>query len=295
MKKFISVVLSVILVISVMPLQVLASNMSDGIDTSNIIKCMEYELRKDSGSQAVITKARDDLENLESVGFTEDSLGFSQVTDQGEILYSFELPNDTFDLISVSEDDYGNLTLNIYEGDIHDVLTYASDGSMYVNGSKIEFSKEDAVVENAENLQDSGSIYANSRTILHSLSPFVDQNTYTQYKGQISYSKASWGAVILQNAAVATIAGVIASAIAAALDVSALPVALVTNVALAMQSEAKIYGMKDAYYSFKFSKYQSTASPILQYDYKYTGACYSQRNYEGTRFGHIFYESNIFT
>ena len=159
----------------------------------------------------------------------------------------------------------------------------------------MEFLVENTIDDTAEDSQDAVDVYANSRSILYSLSPFVAQNTYTQYKGEYSYSKGSWGGVVLQNAAVATIAGILATGIAAILKVSSFPANVMMNIALAMQSEAKIYGMEDAYYSFKFSKYQSTASPILQYDYQYTGACYSKKDYKGTRFGHIFYESNIFT
>lgn len=292
MKRFISVCISAILAISMMPLQVLASNISD---TSNIIECIKYEISRNSGSQDLLTKAQDDLQNLESVGFTEDILEFSEVTSEGELFYSIKLPNGNVDLISVNEDGCGNLTLDIYEGDIHDILTYTSDGSMYVNGNKMEFSEEDATIITAEEPQDTDGVHANSRSILYSLSPFVTQNTYTKWKGEYTYSKGSWGGVVLQNAAVATIAGIIASGIAIVLGVSSFPVVVMMNVALAMQNEAKVYGMKDAYYSFKFFKYQSTASPVLQYDYQYTGACYSQKNYEGTRFGHIFYECNTFT
>lgn len=298
MKKIISVALSVILAMTAMPLQAFAGRVPDDLSASNIIECLEHEVGQMSNSQALIEKARDDLENLESVGFTEEMLAFSQVTSQGELLYSLELPNGAYDLVSVSEDDCGNLTLDIYEGDIHDVLTYKSDGSLYVNGNEIGFEEDVAFFDAAdEDVEDTIELCANSRSrsILYSTSPFVAQNTYTKYKGEYSYSKGSWGTVVLQNAAVATIAGILATGIATVIGVSSLPAAVMMNVALAIQSEATVYGMKDAYYSFKFSKYQSTASPVLQYDYKYTGACYSRKDYGGTKFAHTFYESNIFT
>lgn len=58
---------------------------------------------------------------------------------------------------------------------------------------------------------------------------------------------------------------------------------------------AEIYGMEDAYWSYDFDQYESTESWSLERHYKYTGACYSQKDQKGTEFPHVFYEYNYFS
>lgn len=93
----------------------------------------------------------------------------------------------------------------------------------------------------------------------------------------------SWGVSTIVGMTIGAIATIITTAFNAPLGLSIL-VSCASSLASAMLTRVEIYGMDDAYWSFKLKRYESTSSTNLDRNYMYTGNCYSKRNYKGTAF-----------
>jgi len=267
---------------------------SNAVRSLNIEKSLTSIVGKYSVTPNMIEKARNDIDNLESVGFESNRLNIEKVSKSGEITYKFCLTDIIESNITVNEDSHGSLILNIYEDTKHNELVYLSDGGLLVDGKRVDFSFE-VVNEKKEVLQNpEGIAYANSRTSHYSTSPFVSGSTYTNFIKTYRANKNEWGVETIAQLAVSVVAAILAYKINSITVGETIQVSIMSFIASAMISRVNIYGMEDAYWSYEFDKYESTESWSLDRHYKYTGACYSRRNQDGTVYPHTFYEYNYF-
>ncbi len=288
MKKIISIVLSICMILCILPVQAFAKDLSIEDSLANIVG-------KDLVTFTLIEKARNDIDNLESVGFETNRLKIERVSPFGEIAYKFKCTDEIDSLIIANEDNQGNLVLNIYEGTKHNELVYLNDGGLLVDGNRISILFEE-VNTKKEGLQNTECVaYANARYSQYSTSPFVSSSTYTNYITTYKANKNEWGVETIVDLGVTVVAAILAYHIGPITLGQNIGVSILTYVASSMIHHAEIYGMEDAYWSYDFDQYESTESWSLERHYKYTGACYSQKDQKGTEFPHVFYEYNYFS
>ena len=78
-----------------------------------------------------------DIMLLRSVGmYTGDLLDFT--VEDGRIIYREQTTPEIETLLTV-EQDGGDVIVECWEGDIHDVITYKSNGDILLNGNKLKF------------------------------------------------------------------------------------------------------------------------------------------------------------
>lgn len=194
--------------------------------------------------------------------------------------------------VTVEENSRGELILNFYEGDKHDCLKFLSNGNIVVNG-EATISPSSAAVT-CEEIPIVSTASARIRNSEYSLTPYGNASDYTKYITVYQGNQCEWGLSTLVGSATSTIATIICKYVTMVLGAQ-ITISIFSSVASALITRCEIYGMEDAYFSWKFSVYQRSDSYALDYYYKYTGYCYSRRDYAGTSFPHTYYYHNYFT
>jgi hypothetical protein len=243
----------------------------------------------------ILDMVKDDLNELNALGFCKENI-FPVDVVGGRIVYEVDFDTVT-NQITIEKTAVGDLIINFYEDDKHDVLMIAESGNMQINGYSIVYDStfEDSAGETGDSKQPIGVITSTqARYDYYSKNPIKNKSTYTIYLGEYASNIISWGVSTIVGMTVGAIATIITTAFNAPLGLSIF-VSCATSLASAMLTRAEIYGMDDAYWSFKLKKYESTSSNSLDRNYMYTGNCYSKRNYKGTSFSHAFYYQNYFS
>lgn len=244
-------------------------------------------------SPQVSAQIKDDLQKLEKVGILSNMCHPSRITSSGAIEYTVDFSDTISDRITISENENKDLTINFYEGSTHTVLQFLNDGRMRVNGGE-------AVPYKASEIYYTPSIGGSSSgplrmsNVEYSLSPFGSASSYTLYCGIYSGAKCSWGVATLVGLATGAVATIICAAVNAGLAIS-LGASIFSGIAAALITRCEIYGMDDAYYSWQFAKYERTDSISVNRYYKYTGACYSKKDLDGTKYAHTYYYHKWFS
>ena len=290
-KSYMKIIISFIsffgLILSLIPVQIFAK------EATSDDKIQAFVLKYDD--LRILDMVKDDLNKLNALGFCKENI-FPVDVVGGRIVYEVDFDTVT-NQITIEKTAVGDLIINFYEDDKHDVLMIAESGNMQINGYSIVYDStfEDSAGETGDLKQPIGVITSTqARYDYYSKKPIKNKSTYTIYLGEYASNIISWGVSTIVGMTVGAIATIITTAFNAPLGLSIF-VSCATSLASAMLTRAEIYGMDDAYWSFKLKKYESTSSNSLDRNYMYTGNCYSKRNYKGTSFSHTFYYQNYFS
>ena len=297
MKRLMSFFLSLSLICSLFVFQIPASaeSESDVVAESNFETSIKDIARTDSESASLVAQARVDLSNLESVGFEPATIKPQSVNSNGKIVYEVALSDDVTDKITTSEDTQGNLTLNFYEGNKHNVLVFLANGDLLVDGHKIPSSSGNTTkAENESSSQSEPLAHANSRNDEFSTSPWGSPSSYNNVTGDISANTCDWGVATIASLAVGVVATIIAYYTASKLSAQ-IAISCFATVAAAMISYTEIHGMDDAYFSYYFAIYHRNDYTTYDGYSCYCGDCYSQKNHGGTPFDCKFYRHSWFS
>jgi len=297
MRKTIALMLTLCLAICTIPVQALANDVTrNDTKRSNHFKTIHKELENIVGKKNLtddlVSIVRNELADFESVGIECEMLIPVEVSDTDEVTYEIQLTEDVVNYVTVEEDKDG-LILNFYEDDIHNELIFLNDGELMLDGEIVYISSEIEYTEDVF-INNRTTSYANARASSYSLNPHKALSTYTISKGSYKGNQVSWGV----STAASLTTGAFASIVAAAFSIfsvgGGVVLGVVTGLATSMVTDVKIYGMKDAFWSYNFTVKESTYNDALERYLSYDGACYSQRNQLGTKFSHKFYEYNYF-
>lgn len=97
---------------------------------------------QDSPSNDTLSNKIDsEINILSRYGFDGTILSVFSVDENQAITYKYTLPGNICGFISLETDNSGNNTLYISEGDTHDILTFCTNGSVVLNGSKVLYTE----------------------------------------------------------------------------------------------------------------------------------------------------------
>ena len=170
---------------------------------------------------------------------------------------------------------------------------------MYVDGSLVKFEFNEYIdsqllTQNTFSVENSKNGVTRMRTAEYSLSPFGSASKYTTYVKSFSGNAVSWGTSTAASLVLGTMTTIICSAFNIGMSVS-IGASIVTGLASSMLSYYRVYGMQDSFFSWKFDMYNRSDSMSIDRYTKYTGACFSQKNFQGTRYAHTYYEHSYFS
>lgn len=286
MKKIISIAVVLSLMLSLIPMQVFAEKVT--------FEDKVQSLSREFSDLEITNMIYEDLHELSTLGYSKEYISPIDVID-GKIVYEVNF-DDYIDQITIEKVFNGDLILNFYEGDKHDELIISADGSMRVNGFELIYSSyadESGLLGSNVEASSNSIVAPQARYEHYSKNPIKNKSTYTISAGKYESNIISWGVSTIVGMTIGAIATIITMSFNAPLGLSIL-VSCASSLASAMLTRVEIYGMDDAYWSFKLKRYESTSSTNLDRNYMYTGNCYSKRNYKGTAFPHTFYYQNYF-
>lgn len=247
----------------------------------------------DKEFEAVRNQVTTDLAGLNNVSIEPEICTPVSINSEGLVKYKVSYPNGIINYVTYERDTLDRVILNFYEGEKHDELVFEPNGNLFFNGKKVLLASNNTAF-NSETIQNEAAITPRMRNAEYSLSPWGNDSDYSIESGEVKKSSCSWGMATIINATVGAVAALLAAQVSKGTG-WAIASSVFTSVASSMIEYFTIYGMEDAYYSYRFDVWEREDSMSIDRYYKYVGYCYSRSNYSGHAFPHTFYEHNYFS
>lgn len=248
---------------------------------------------RESDFSTVYNQAISDFETMSSMGIDLSTCTPVDILDDGKILYELAYSIGVINYATVSFNDDGYNQIDFYEDEKHDTIVYLPNGDLIVNGALVECSNSDDEVNDPSVMVNyDPAVAPRARYSEYSLDPWGSPSEYTIYVTQKTGSKAPWGVDTIADMTISGVASILANAILSGIGGV---VGIMVGVAQLMIENAQTYGMEDAYFSWKLNVYKREGNFPLEVFRKYTGYCYSRRNYTGTSYRHTYYYHNYFS
>lgn len=240
-------------------------------------------------TQAQIENIEHDLESFANVGICQEKLSIASACSDGQFIY--EYPDEqTVALLTISQDTSQNSTMTINENGICDILVFSNDGSLYVNGGKVEISQQSEM----KDLNLSSDLLRMGNTE-YSTGPFMGQATdYNSNVTIVQKARVGTGGSLLKDLSHMAIVELLTYALGFP-EVGILENLLYT-MASNLKSAAEINAPDSAYLSYSGfrSEHDTQSMPSNRY-YKYVISYYAHENYSTWVDRAVFYEHNYFS
>jgi hypothetical protein len=193
-RKLFSIVIAVVFAFSSITMVYADANQENNAQSQELEELVGKDLSKKEARE--ITQ---DLESLQSVGL-DDEISSADIEKDGDVTYTVQVNENVSSEIEVNNSG-DDLTLDITEGDIHNVVEVTDDNKVFVDG-------EEVIVEKAEESNDLviGSDRNNWTT---TKCPYGSSSSYTKYAGMTGDSDIKV-TKLLKDLAVTTIATIVA-------------------------------------------------------------------------------------
>ena len=242
-------------------------------------------------TQAQIGNVEHDLESFANVGISPESLSIASVCSDGQFIYEYTYPDEqTSALLTISQDTLQNSTMTINENGTCDILVFSNDGSLYVNGGKVEISQESDM-----KLPNLSSDLLRMGNVEYSTGPFMGQATdYNSNITIVQKAEVSTGGSLLKDLTHMAIVEILAYALGVP-EFGVLENLLYT-MASNLKSAAEINAPDSAYLSYRGNRYEhdTQSMPTNRY-YRYAINYYAHRYYSTWVDAAVFYEHNYFS
>lgn len=268
---------------------VVGSDLNDlDVPASSVLAIMTPTMEFDDVYNQIVT----DITDLNNA-FIESELCVPASIDQdGLIRYNITYPNGIVNQVKTERNKDGCIVVHFYEGTLHNKVVILKNGNLLVDGQLVDI-KSNSKLQNSI-MKDNNIISPQMRNEEYSLSPWGNSSDYKNYRYTKSANTCSWGVSTLVGLATGVVATIICSAVSAGLGGS-IGMSIFAGVASAMITRCEVYGMEDAFFSWRFDVYERTDSMSIDRYYKYKGACYSKRDLMGKSFSHTYYYRNWFS
>lgn len=299
MKKGISILLSLSLILSLCPYALATDNYKPDATSSslNYITVSEAEilaiLPAATEYDEIYNQVVTDLIDLSSAYIEADLCTPVSIGQDGLVRYNITFPNGIVNQITTNRNANGCIVLHFYEGDLHNEVIVLANGNLLVDGQLVDIQNTSMTTQSYIE-PSNNAVTPRMRNAEFSLSPWGKASDYTNYRSTDSANTCSWGISTLVGVVTGVVATIICSAVNATLGVS-IGSSIFSGVASAMITRCEIYGMEDAYFSWEFDKYERKDSMSIDRYYQFTGYCYSRRDHEGHAFPHTYYYHNWFS
>lgn len=298
MKKHISMLLALSLILSICPRALAADSRFDtnpsslsGVTVSKaeVLAILPPEADYDEVYQQIVT----DFDDISSTCVEADLCTPVRINEDGLVLYEVTFPNGIVNQITSQRNSDDCVVLDFYEGDLHNEVIFLKNGNLLVDEQLVNIQGINATTQSRE--EPSGvTATPRMRNSEFSLTPWGKASDYTKEAGNYSGNKCSWGVTTLVSLATGTVAAILCAAVSAGIGYS-IGYSIFSSIAAEMITRCKVYGMEDEFFSWYFDRYERKDSMSLDRYYKYEGACYSKENLKGHKYPHIYYYHNWFS
>lgn len=270
MKKMISILCAISLLIGVVPINAFGFDMVQPKSHAEIIL-------EDSGFSEIymaqlVDVVEQDLENLSYFGIHSEKVEIENINKNGVISYSYPITNDTTDVYTVMKQSDGSIIVDITEGSLNDKIIKQADGTILING--VNYGIEATRMANNE----------------YSHTPFGKVTDYVSYIGTSSNPNVE----LSQNLVSFTITA-LCTLLGSLFGIPSNFTDLMADVSQRVLQAANAGNPTSRYLSYSQRKYERVDSIGTDRYYRYIADCYPAANYTGTVSQEIYYQHYYFT
>ena len=231
------------------------------------------------------TKVKEDMEAMRSANLFVDGMTVSEKHEDGTSTYAYHLTEEVTDYITPSYGEDGSMTIDIVEGDCHDVILIKADGTSFLNGVKLERPEPSDVdgMLNTEIMPLVAFDYA------YSNKPFPGTTAAEYNVGPMAHNNPN----VYLGKAIRYLAGY---AIGYAIATYLFPVSpnfageKCAEIGLALKTKAEEMADNTNTVSYKVTSYGRMGNDTFKFYKKFVGTYYTRTNYKGASIYKNLYE-----
>lgn len=139
-KKIISSMMALLMMVCLSAMPVSAMTSKSVIDAALKVRASQLILEGEgivADNKANMANVINDLFSMKKYGVDVEQLSIHEATDDGNIVYAYQMLDNYISFVDVTQEKDGSTTLHYVEGEKEDYLCYGSDGVIYLNGSAV--------------------------------------------------------------------------------------------------------------------------------------------------------------
>lgn len=220
-----------------------------------------------------------------------DKITLEKASATSPFVYKIDYEDGIIETAEIRKASNGDIVMDVYDGDLHDTITKTSDGKLLLDGKEVVVESNTEVIEEEGFNEDVSVASQYGRGSVYRTTPYKGKAAdYTKKVKTIK--KASVTAdKLIRNMTITAIATVLEKSIQPCVPLT-LSVKVLSEAAKKVKPAAERNAPNSKCLSYKLVKYAYKSNSKTDKYYKYTGAYYPKKNYEGGKIAHTFYEYN---
>lgn len=236
-------------------------------------------------------KVLQDEELFREMSVDLDMITLEKASGTSPFVYKIDYGDGSVETTEIRKASNGDIVMDVYDGNLHDTITKTADGKLLLDGKEVVVESNTEVIEGESFNEDVSEASQYGRGSVYRTTPYKGKAAdYTKKVKTIK--KASVKAdKLIRNMTITAIATVLEKSIQTCVPLT-LSVKVLSEAAKKVKPAAERNAPNSKCLSYKLVKYAYKSNSKTDKYYKYTGAYYPKKNYEGGKIAHTFYEYN---
>lgn len=236
-------------------------------------------------------KVSQDEELFREMSVDLDMITLEKASGTSPFVYKIDYGDGSVETTEIRKASNGDIVMDVYDGNLHDTITKTADGKLLLDGKEVVVESNTEVIEGESFNEDVSVASQYGRGSVYRTTPYKGKAAdYTKKVKTIK--KASVKAdKLIRNMTITAIATVLEKSIQTCVPLT-LSVKVLSEAAKKVKPAAERNAPNSKCLSYKLVKYAYKSNSKTDKYYKYTGAYYPKKNYEGGKIAHTFYEYN---
>lgn len=236
-------------------------------------------------------KVLQDEELFREMSVDLDMITLEKASGTSPFVYKIDYGDGSVETTEIRKASNGDIVMDVYDGNLHDTITKTADGKLLLDGKEVVVESNTEVIEGESFNEDVSVASQYGRGSVYRTTPYKGKAAdYTKKVKTIK--KASVKAdKLIRNMTITAIATVLEKSIQTCVPLT-LSVKVLSEAAKKVKPAAERNAPNSKCLSYKLVKYAYKSNSKTDKYYKYTGAYYPKKNYEGGKIAHTFYEYN---
>jgi hypothetical protein len=236
-------------------------------------------------------KVLQDEELFREMSVDLDMITLEKASGTSPFVYKIDYGDGSVETTEIRKASNGDIVMDVYDGNLHDTITKTADGKLLLDGKEVVVESNTEVIEGESFNEDVSVASQYGRGSVYRTTPYKGKAAdYTKKVKTIK--KASVKAdKLIRNMTITAIATVLEKSIQICVPLT-LSVKVLSEAAKKVKPAAERNAPNSKCLSYKLVKYAYKSNSKTDKYYKYTGAYYPKKNYEGGKIAHTFYEYN---
>lgn len=220
-----------------------------------------------------------------------DKITLEKASGTSPFVYKIDYGEGSVETAEIRKASNGDIVMDVYDGDLHDAITKTADGKLLLDGKEVVVESNTEVIAGESFNEDVSVASQYGRGSVYRTTPYKGKAAdYTKYVKTIKKASVKSDKVI-RKMTISAISIILKNSIQELVPTT-LPISALTAVAKRVKPAAERNAPNSKCLSYKLVKYAYKSNTKTDKYYKYTGAYYPKKNYEGGKIAHTFYEYN---